>query len=287
MPVANTNSGAPAPHKAAVDRSLPIGVFDSGLGGLTVVRALGELLPGENIIYLGDSARVPYGTRSAETVVRYAEACARFLVSRGLKMLVVACNTASAVALPALRQAIDVPVLGVISAGAVAATTDGQDHRVGVIGTAGTINSKAYVREIQGLAPGCSVFQQPAPLLVPRAEEGWTTGQVPGLAAARYIEPLVNQGIDVLLLGCTHYPLLVQPIQQALSGLGSSARIIDSATAMATQVARSLEQHHLLGNARDPGTREFYVTDMPGSFEDVASRFLGTRLGNVQLIDIS
>jgi len=263
----------------------PIGVFDSGLGGLTVVRALRALLPAEQIVYLGDSARVPYGTRSAETVIRYARACARHLDQQGLKMLVVACNTVSAVSLPALREDVDIPVLGVITAGARAAVAATRGGAVGVIGTTGTIASRAYDLALANLAPGLRVESRAAPLLVPLAEEGWIAGPLPELAARHYLAPLVDAGVDVLLLGCTHYPLLAGALQNTLDALGSPARIVDSATAMAEDVARHLAD---LGLGRPGGTGGLvcHVTDRPASFQEVASRFLGAPIGPVEVVDI-
>jgi glutamate racemase len=264
----------------------PIGVFDSGLGGLTVVRAIRARLPKERIVYLGDSARVPYGTRSPETIERYAWNCSSLLVRRGLKMLVVACNTASAVALGSLRQRIEEPVLGVIKAGARAAAAATRNRRIGVIGTAGTVGSGAYPREIDSRAPGCAVFQNPAPLLVPLAEEGWLEGEVPALAVRRYVAPLVAEGIDVLLLGCTHYPLLAATIRRELDAMGCAAAIVDSATAMAVDVGIELKRR---GTERleGDGALECLVTDLPASFADVAGRFLGAAVGSVEKVDIS
>ncbi len=267
-------------------KNLPIGVFDSGLGGLTVVQAIRRALPGERILYLGDSARVPYGTRSAGTVVRYAEKCSEFLTGQGLKMLAVACNTASAVALPALRAESRMPVLGVIAAGARAVTSNGAT-RVGVIGTAGTIRSGAYLREIEALDPTCEVHQQAAPLFVPLAEEGWTEGEVPLLAARRYLEPLVRANIEVLLLGCTHYPLLVKSIAQALHKLDSDARVVDSASAMAAEIKRVLDERDILSDETKGGDLNCFVTDLPDSFEVVATRFLGEKPDRVVEVDIS
>ena len=266
-------------------QNLPIGVFDSGLGGLTVVRAIRELLPGENIIYLGDSARVPYGTRSRSTVVSYARNCAQFLVSKRLKMLVVACNTASAVALPTLREEIGMPVLGVIAAGARAVARTGV-LRVGVIGTVGTVQSGTYIREISARVPNCQVVQEAAPLFVPLAEEGWIDGEVPVLAATRYLEPLAKAKIDVLMLGCTHYPLLISPIRTALEKLGCGAEVVDSATAMADEVKRTLKENDLQRGFQNPGELTCYVTDLPDSFQEVSTRFLGQSPGAVKKVDI-
>lgn len=266
---------------------LPIGVFDSGLGGLTVVNALQRALPGEHILYLGDNARVPYGTRSPQTVERYAWNCADFLVQRGLKMLVIACNTASAVAVPSLREKLDVPVLGVIRAGARVALQDETHRRLGIIGTAGTVGTGAYPREIHSIASHVQVFQNPAPLLVPLVEEGWVEGEVPALAVQRYIRPLVQEKIDVLLLGCTHYPVLQSVIERELRAMGSEAAVVNSATAMAIEVSEALESYHLKRDQNSRGELRCFVTDLPGSFADVAARFLGNPVGDVEKVDIS
>ncbi|MBN2718991.1 MAG: glutamate racemase [Deltaproteobacteria bacterium] len=269
------------------NKNLPIGVFDSGLGGLTVVHAMQAVLPDEDILYLGDNARVPYGTRSPQTVERYAWNCADFLVQRGLKMLVVACNTASAVAVPSLQQRLDIPVLGVIHAGARAALCDPAHRRIGVIGTAGTVGTGAYPREIQALSSEVSVFQNPAPLLVPLVEEGWIEGEVPRLAVQKYLRPLVDARIDVLLLGCTHYPVLESLITAELAALGSCAQVVNSAEAMTIDVIEALNRHELNRTAAAPGKLQCFVTDLPGSFAEVATRFLGTPVGSVVKVDIS
>ncbi|MFO8072635.1 MAG: glutamate racemase [Polyangia bacterium] len=267
-------------------RVLPIGVFDSGLGGLTVVREIRRALPDESLVYLGDSARVPYGTRSAATVERYAGNCADFLVRQGLKLLVVACNTASAVALPYLRERIDVPVLGVIGAGARAACAAAGQGGIGVIGTAGTIGSGAYPREIAAIDPRCPVHQRPAPLLVPLAEEGWTEGDLPRLAVERYLAPLIAERIDVLLLGCTHYPLLGEVIERVLRDAGSGAAVINSAEAIAREVKEALDSNGLRLEKRGRGRLTCHVTDLPASFKEVAERFLGAPLQAVEKVDI-
>jgi glutamate racemase len=189
-------------------RDAPLGVFDSGLGGLTVVRALREMLPNERIVYLGDTARVPYGTKGAATVIKYALACARHLVARDVKALVVACNTVSAVAPETLRVELDLPVLGVVEPGARAAVAASRTGRIGVLATAGTIASGAYLRAVAQVSTRAEVVGQAAPLLVPLAEEGWNEGEVPRLVIRRYIEPLALAAVDVVVLGCTHYPLL-------------------------------------------------------------------------------
>ncbi len=268
------------------DSDLPIGVFDSGLGGLTVVREIRRALPDESLVYLGDSARVPYGTRSAATVERYAGNCADFLVRQGLKLLVVACNTASAVALPYLRERIDVPVLGVIGAGARAACAVAGEGGIGVIGTAGTIGSGAYPGEIAAIDPRREVHQRPAPLLVPLAEEGWTEGDLPRLAVERYLAPLIAERIEALLLGCTHYPLLREVIERVLRDAGSGAVVINSAEAMAREVKEALDSHGLRREAKGRGRLTCHVTDLPASFREVAERFLGAPLQAVEKVDI-
>ncbi|NLN61996.1 MAG: glutamate racemase [Myxococcales bacterium] len=264
---------------------LPIGVFDSGLGGLTVVKAVRALLPGENILYLGDNARVPYGTRSPETIRRYATHCADFLHQRGLKMLVVACNTVSAVAIDALKERFPLPVLGVIEAGAKLAVQHTRNRIVGVIGTAGTVAANAYPRAIAQRDARVTVHQNPAPLLVPLAEEGWLEGTVPELAVDRYIRPLIDKDIDTLVLGCTHYPLLRSVIEQRLRTGHSAAHIVDSAGAMAAEVSRVLAEERWLRQGEN-GTLQCFVTDLPQSFGHMAERFLGQHISAVERVDI-
>ncbi len=274
--------------------SAPIGVFDSGLGGLTVVAKLRELAPNENIVYLGDTARVPYGTRSASTVIRYARGCAHLLTERGVKAVVVACNTVSAVALDMLRAELDLPVIGVVEPGARAAVTaakglEGEpSRRIGVLGTAGTIASGAYARAVASASTRHEVIGQAAPLLVPLVEEGWLDGDVPELAVRRYLEPLTEQQVGVIVLGCTHYPLLKEPIARVAADLsGRVVPIVDSARATALAVAAVLAERDLeSGAAADRGGLELLVTDRPASFELVAARFLGGELPAVELVDI-
>lgn len=255
----------------------PIGVFDSGLGGLTVARAIAEALPGEDLVYLGDTARVPYGTRSAETVIRYARGCAKRLLEHDrVKLLVVACNTVSAVALDMLRVELDVPVIGVIGPGARAGVQASRTGRIGVIATAGTVASGAYVRAVAAASSRGDVFAQPAPLLVPLVEEGWIDGEVPRLAVRRYLEPLVGAQIDALVLGCTHYPLLGAVIRAELTEMaGAPVPVVDSAKATAEELAAFLGERQV-GQARESGgALRLLVTDLPGRFGEVASRFLG------------
>jgi glutamate racemase len=265
----------------------PLGVFDSGLGGLTVVRALREKLPGESIVYLGDTARVPYGTRSPDTVVKYALGCSKILIGRGVKAIVVACNTVSAVALEVLRVELDLPVLGVIEPGARAAAALAKGDVIGVLGTAGTIASGAYARAVAAASTRAEVIGQPAPLLVPLVEEGWTDGEVPRLAARRYLEPLVARGARVIVLGCTHYPLLREVIEREAEALARGpVRVVDSAHATAGAVAEFLAERTLLANPSRVGRLDLLVTDLPKSFAEVASRFLGESAEHVTQIDL-
>jgi glutamate racemase len=275
-------------------RDLPIGVFDSGLGGLTVVREIRRALPEEAIVYLGDTARVPYGTRSPATVVRYARGCARVLIERGVKALVVACNTVSAVALDVLRTELDVPVLGVVVPGAHAAVDAalaleqqlGHAVSIGVLGTASTINSGAYPRAVAALSTRLEVHAHKAPLLVPLVEEGWLEGDVPRLAVARYVGPLVSRSVRVLVLGCTHYPLLRDVIARVSGELSRDRMVIvDSAEATARALAELLATRNLLAT-RKSAALELLVTDVPGTFGDAASRFLGETASAPVQVDI-
>jgi glutamate racemase len=263
-------------------RDLAIGVFDSGVGGLTVLRELQARLPHEHTVYLGDTARVPYGTRSPAVVTRYAVGNARFLIERQIKLLVVACNTVSAESLPALRAAIDVPVLGVVEPGAAAAHAAAGDRPIGVIGTQGTIASGAYQRALTALNPQRPVSARPCPLFVPLAEEGWTDGDVPRLVAEKYLAPFRAEGIGALVLGCTHYPLLRQAIGAALPGVD----LVDSAYATALTVEAELRRRGWL-RAPEPAQHKVFVTDLPGSFHRVAERFLGHSVSHLEQVDVS
>ncbi|MEJ7734684.1 MAG: glutamate racemase [Polyangiaceae bacterium] len=266
---------------------LPLGVFDSGLGGLTVVRALRQRCPAEDIVYLGDTARVPYGTRSPETVMRYALGCARVLTARGVKAIVVACNTVSAVALDHLRVELDLPVLGVILPGARAAVAAAGGGPVGVLATAGTIASGAYPRAVASLSTRNEVVGRAAPLLVSLAEEGWLEGEVPRLAARRYLEPLIAAGARCVMLGCTHFPLFQDIIaREAEAMAGAPLPVVDGASATAAEVDAFLRDrgHAATGSSR--GRLQILVTDLPRSFAEVAARFLGEPVPDVEQIDL-
>ncbi len=277
-----------------LDRELPLGVFDSGLGGLTVVREIAAALPDERLLYLGDTARVPYGARSASTVIRYAQACARALVSRRVKALVVACNTVSAVALEVLRAELDLPVIGVIEPGARAAVAASRTLRIGVLGTAGTIASGAYPRAVISVSTRAEVHAHAAPLLVPLVEEGWTEGDVPRLAVQRYLEPLARAGCDVVVLGCTHYPILRTIIEtEARARFEHPVAVVDSAHATAAELATMLTERKLrrtgasgASGANGTGDIELLVTDRPRAFQEMTARFLGGPPRDVQVIDL-
>jgi glutamate racemase len=271
-----------------MNQQAPLGVFDSGLGGLTVVRALREILPDENIVYLGDTARVPYGTKGPATVIKYALSCARHLIARDVKALVVACNTVSAVAPERLRIELDVPVLGVVEPGAQAAVAASRIGRIGVLATAGTIASGAYPRAVAQLSTRAEVVGQAAPLLVPLAEEGWVTGDVPAQVVRRYLEPLATAGVDVIVLGCTHYPLLRSVIDDQVRALiGEGVTVVDSARATGVHVREFLRARDLARPAGSGGgLTGLLVTDVPDTFRAVASRFLGADVGKVEQVDL-
>ncbi len=249
-----------------------IGIFDSGIGGLTVLKELAAVLPEENTIYLGDTARVPYGIRSAETVTRYSFENTHFLLSQEIKMLVVACNTASAISLEAVKKEFPLPVIGVLDPGARAAAAATATRKVGVIGTEATIASGAYEQAIKALDPGIQVHSRACPLFVPLVEEGWTGNDVAELVADRYLAPFRSSGIDTLVLGCTHYPLLKAVIARAV---GSGIRLIDSATETAKEVTVVLEKLKWRKPGGGKAVRKYFVTDTPARFEKVGKLFLG------------
>jgi glutamate racemase len=259
----------------------PIGVFDSGVGGLTVVRALMARLPSESILYFGDTARVPYGVKSVETIALYACQIAQFLLQREVKLLIVACNTMAAVAHQAITELSPVPVLDVIDAGARLALAVTQSKRVGVIGTPATINSGAYNCAIHRLDPEVRIFSQTCPLFVPLVEEGWWEHRATRLIAEEYLKPLLDHDLDTLVLGCTHYPLL-KPLLQEI--VGDGIRLVDSAEAMADQTAVMLESQELGNRQNRPPEYHYYVTDVPYRFQGIGEAFLGRNLDDVQMV---
>ena len=275
-----------------MDRNLPIGIFDSGVGGLTVYKALHERLPNERFVYLGDTARVPYGTKSLATVERYAVENSRFLEAHGIKLLVVACNTASALALPAIRKAIKVPVIGVIEPGSRAAVEIAQDKRIGVIATEATVQSHAYAKAIAAMGANGEVVERACPLFVPLAEEGWAGSDVARTVARDYLKDFTETPPAALVLGCTHYPILREVISETV---GREVKLIDSGAATARDVQSLLESSDLthedaLGFYQErqlcDDLDHFYVTDAAERFAKVAERFLGSAPSILEAVEI-
>ena len=264
-----------------IDPSSPIGVFDSGVGGLTVVRALMERLPFENIVYFGDTARVPYGVKSVETIGHYTTQIAEFLLEKQVKLLIIACNTMAAVAAQKVHALSPVPVLDVIDAGALGALAATRNKHIGVIGTPTTINSDAYAQAMHRSDPSVRVYSQACALFVPLVEEGWLDHPVTRLTAQDYLKTVMAQEIDTLVLGCTHYPLL-KPLLQEVAGPG--VRLIDSAQAMAQRTAELLRERQLSNPSQSKPRYDFFVTDVPLRFQTIGERFLGRSLPNVHLV---
>lgn len=258
----------------------PIGVFDSGIGGLTVVSALRQLLPNERVHYLGDTARVPYGSKSAATVERYSLEMAAMLLKEDCKTIVVACNTASALALTTLETSMPVPVTGVIRPGAAAAVAATRNRHIGVIGTRATIRSGAYERAIRALDPGVQVSARACPLFVPLIEEGWLEGEITDRVVRQYLQPLLDDGIDTLVLGCTHYPLLRDAIGKFL---GRNVRLVDSAENCAVAVSSLLAAEDLQAPPDAEGELSVALTDPPDVFLEVARQALQLEIGDVAL----
>lgn len=269
--------------------SLPIGIFDSGVGGLTVLRAVRERLPQESVIYLGDTARVPYGTKSRATIERYAVEDAAFLVGKGIKLLVVACNTASAMARERLRAEFKLPVLSVLGPGARKAAQITETGRIGVIATEATIESGAYEQAVRAAyedlhgARGVEIFSRACPLFVPLVEEGEIDSQVARLVAEQYLAPLRAQQVDTLVLGCTHYPLLKRVISETMGG---AVRLVDSAAAAAEETAQLLAQMNLLNQQGGALTQQFYVTDAARRFHRLAERILGEPPAHLEAVEV-
>ena len=255
---------------------MSIGVFDSGIGGLTVLKEILAKLPGADTIYLGDTARVPYGIRSAETIVRYARQNSDFLVTQGIEALVVACNTATAVALDDLKGRYSIPVFGVVEPGARRAASIAPEGRIAVLATEATVRSQAYDRAIHRFAPMATVVGRACPLFVPLVEEGWTDNDVATATAAHYLGDLAREKLDAVVLGCTHYPLLRSTIQAALPG----TKIVDSALSTAEDVARALPK------AAGAGAHRFFVTDAPERFAKIGTRFLGAAIDDVAHVEL-
>lgn len=257
-------------------RSNPIGIFDSGIGGLTVAKEIVKQLPNESTIYLGDTARVPYGTRSKEIITKFGLELVDFLIKKNVKALVVACNTISAVALSEIEKISPVPVIGVVKPAVKKAVSSTRNKRVGVIGTQGTIQSKTYENEIKKMNPGIKVFSVGCPLFVPLAEEGLDNHEATRLVAEDYLDELIAADVDTLVLGCTHYPLLLEAIAETI---GSKVTLIDSAEPTAEELRVILEEKELVSNNKNP-TYEFYVTDAPERVFKVAGRFFGANMAD-------
>jgi glutamate racemase len=275
-----------------LDRNLPIGIFDSGVGGLTVYRALHERLPNERFVYLGDTARVPYGTKSLATVERYAVENSRFLAAHGIKLLVVACNTASALALPAIRASIDVPVIGVIEPGSRAAVEIARGENIGVIATEATVQSRAYSRAVATMGATGEVIERACPLFVSLAEEGWAETDVARTVARDYLRDFTKANLGALVLGCTHYPILREVIGETV---GPNVKLIDSGAATARDVESLLESSDLTHEQTLALYQErqlcddldhFYVTDAAERFAKVAERFLGSAPSILEAVEI-
>ena len=265
------------------DPSKPIGIFDSGVGGLTVVKQVLDRLPSEAIVYFGDTARVPYGTKSAKAVQAFAVQDTEFLLRQGVKMVVVACHTASSVALDVLVGRFAVPILGVVEPGVDSALKSTRNRKIGVIGTRATIASRTYERQLAAKGAGVRVHSRACPLFVPFAEEGWLEGEIIRKVAETYLQPFRESGIDTMILGCTHYPLLKTVIAQVL---GDGVVLIDSATETARVIQSRLAELKLENTRNTIPEHRFTVSDIPDPFREVGERFLGKKLGPIEQIDI-
>jgi glutamate racemase len=264
-------------------KNRPIGVFDSGIGGLTVLKEIIKEIPYEDTIYLGDTARVPYGIRSPETVTRYSLENTRFLFSKDIKLLVVACNTASSISLDSIKKSIPAPVVGVIEPGAKAAVRTTRNKRIGVIGTEATIKSSSYAKSINEIDKNIEVCHLACPLFVPIVEEGWIEGEIATMIAERYLKDIKDKGIDTLVLGCTHYPLLKGVISRVM---GEEVILIDSAVEVAKEIKEILNAADSKRGQQGKPLREFYVTDSPERFVKVGERFLENNIEHIEKISV-
>ncbi|MDD5437366.1 MAG: glutamate racemase [Candidatus Omnitrophica bacterium] len=253
----------------------PIGIFDSGVGGLTVVGKIQELLPNEDLIYFGDTARVPYGTKSEETVTKFSVENIEFLMTHNVKLVIVACNTASSLSLDFLKRCFRVPIIGVIEPGAREAVSVTRNNRIGVIGTNATISSGAYEKAIKRLNPRYSVFPQACPLFVPLVEEGWADNKVTKAVTEIYLEPVRKRSVDTLILGCTHYPILKKILGRVM---GKDVVLVDSAREVAKEAREILDAGGLLNGSKSKGKHRFFVSDEPNRFVRIGERFLNRRI---------
>jgi len=261
----------------------PIGIFDSGIGGLTVVHEIFRRLPNESVVYFGDTARVPYGTKSPRVVEQFAKEDIFFLLNRNVKLVVAACHTVSSVALDGIVASMHLPILGVVDPGVKAALEATRNKRIGIIGTRATVHSGTYEAKFRAKDAGIQVFSSACPLFVPLAEEGWLESDITRQTAEIYLEPMIEKDVDTLILGCTHYPLLKKVIRQVM---GDSVVIIDSAEETAKQVAGRLEKIKMENEPENTPAHAFFVSDIPHQFQEVGERFLGDRLGNVTRVDL-
>ena len=266
-----------------MEKEKPIGVFDSGIGGLTVVKRIASTLPTESIVYFGDTARVPYGSKSNPTVIEYGLQDARFLINKNVKAIVVACNTVSSVALEEIKKSFNVPVIGMIEPGAELAVKESNNKQIGVIGTRSTINNHAYLNAIKRLSPSATVFEKACPLFVPLAEEGWIKQQATYDIAEEYLKELREFEIDTLVLGCTHYPILSEVIQDVI---GKEVKLIDSGIASAETTRNELDRIGLHTNSYVMGHEDYYVSDIHVNFREVAELFLGKSIKEVKKVDL-
>lgn len=269
-------------QKNALKSNSPIGIFDSGLGGLTVMSAVTRLMPKEDIIYFGDTAHVPYGSKSKKVVTNFALRISKFLVKHNVKLIIVACNTASALSLSALRKAVNIPVIGVIKAGSVTASESTKNKKVAIIGTQGTVKSGAYIQEIKKCDKKIRCFAQACPLFVPLVEEGLSENSVTERIISMYLNKILKKKVDTIILGCTHYPLLAKPIKKIA---GKNIKIIDSASAVACEVEKLL-QSKKMANANGKGRYSFYVSDSPEKFQKLGNKFLKKKIKNVKKVEI-
>lgn len=261
----------------------PIGVFDSGIGGLTVLKELMVSLPQESFVYFGDTARVPYGTRSKDTIIKYSFQCVRFLLSKDVKAIVIACNTSSAASLSSLKQKFDLPVIGVIEPGAVAAVGSSRNGRVGIIGTSATVNSGAHREAIKKIDDSRYIVSNPCPLFVPLVEEGWSNTQVASMVAEEYLKPLMEEKVDTVVMGCTHYPLLKGIVG---SIMGPDVKLIDPAYETAREFKSILDQKGMRREDGVPPQYKYYVSDDPEKFVRIGAAFLEKNIDNIEKIDI-
>lgn len=264
-----------------MNKESAIGLFDSGIGGLTVLQKIIEVLPRENTVYLGDTARAPYGTKSAETVLRYSFENSDFLVEKGVKLVVVACNTSTAIALDPLKESLSVPVVGVIDPGVSRALQVTKNKKVGIIGTEATIQSGAYTKALKAQERIIEVYSRACPLFVPLVEEGWTDNAVAEMTVKAYLGSLKQSGIDTLILGCTHYPLLKKAIRKFM---GSGVKLVDSAEEITKEVGSVLKRKSL-ARTKGKGIHSFFVTDAPDRFVKVGRRFLGEKVESAVRIE--